>query len=146
MSIIYEPNTSVPFVWNDIEAYTNATSVAQGETIQFHVYINTDIENFPFSVDIVRIEETEIHITTLNGTSFRQPTNANPWENGCGWQSSLEWHLPADVPSGAYKATFTTELPSGTVSTSVIFFVRASETWSIYKDTVCLTCCYLGST
>src|SRR5438876_512293 len=105
MSKIFEPihDFSTP-PNNPIDVYTNLTSVAQGETINFHVSIDTNESSYPFTVEIWRYEETQIYVTTLNGSSFRQPTNADPDENGCGWSPSLGWVVPNDLPSGVYKA------------------------------------------
>ena len=146
MSKIYEPIPDSLPVYGGIQAYSNLTSVTQKETIQFHVWIEGAVKENPqrFSVEIKREEDVSISITILNGFAFEQPTNQNPSENGCGWESSLEWNIPSDLKSGAYRATFR----SGTDSTYLIFFVKplnpsinnkilyvgSVTTWEAYND------------
>lgn len=64
-----------------------------------------------------------MYITSLRGASFEQPTNNDPWLNGCGWGSSLQWDVPSDLKSGAYKAV----LSHNSAVTELIFFVKSSN-------------------
>ena len=116
-------------VYNAIEAYTNLKSVTQGQSINFHVWIQgIDPSNpAPFNIDIYRIEENDIYVTALNGTSYEQPTNSEPSINGCGWQSSLEWNVPSDLKSGAYRAYLSTQLTDSLATTYLVFFVKSAN-------------------
>lgn len=80
-----------------------------------------------FNIDIYRIEESEIYITTLNGASYEQPTNSDPSVNGCGWGISYEWSVPSELKSGAYRAYLSTLISDTQASTYLVFFVKSAN-------------------
>jgi N,N-dimethylformamidase len=88
-----------------IEGYCTPISVAPGKAIEFKVSAQ-----FNYQVTYLRLKEQadkKIGIAMADAsqkTAGVQHTPADPWENGCGWQTSFTLQVPAGWPSGIYAA------------------------------------------
>jgi hypothetical protein len=111
-------NVQFDFEMEPIEAYASATSVKQGETIDFHVRTN---ESINFTVDFILKGLDDIIKFSGIGSAVPSDTNVNPWINGCGWPVCYTLSIPEDWQSGAYIAKF---YSGETAFTEVLFFVR----------------------
>lgn len=100
-------------ITRQIQGYASATSVNLGESIDFHVTVDSEQD---FTVEIYRLGwyggEGSRHMTTspaLRG--LRQPAPALDEQTGlvtCAWSPSWTLNVPADWTSGLYLASFVT--------------------------------------
>ena len=106
--------------WDNISVggYTSRPSVAQGESIDFHV--STDVPTYTLSIWYEGVTR-ELKTTTgeLSGTMYYCTGGYLP--PGCGWPVAYTLNVPTDWPSGVY----TVEIPTSVKGTQyMIFWVR----------------------
>jgi hypothetical protein len=90
----------------EIWCYTPRFAYRAGETVALHVSSTVPA----FSVTVLRDGADEKPVLTLQGRgAFWQDTPDQCSVEGCGWQPSTEFAIPADWPSGAYRITLTAE-------------------------------------
>ncbi len=110
----------------EILAYPGASSVAQGQTITFHV--STDLQDYDFRVyrfgaDVAVVDQ----IMKLPGRLYPTPTDAST--AGCGWPAALSFTIPLHWRSGVYSASFS----RGQTYTYCLFVVRERNPGSTSK-------------
>lgn len=109
-----------------IEGYADAVSVAAGESIALHV--STDAGRF--DLEVYR-EGTRPLLLAGDGPipCDLHPAPDEAYAEGCGWPVAYRLHVPADWPSGAYRARLSVPGGAGVeareTGTSVFFVVRA---------------------
>lgn len=106
-----------------IEGYASATSVRQGEAIEFCV------SNFPlrgssrsFAIAIYRIGAGEVLVHSDGGTAGSHPRPPRSYASGCGWPPAYALQVGRDWPSGPYKAVLADA--DGTAGAPIHFVVR----------------------
>ncbi len=117
--------TAVDDIKRQISGYASATSVALGESIDFHVSVNPA---GPFTVALYRIghyhgDGARLVATSprLDGTTRPDPsTDPDTRAITCDWSASWTVAVPADWTSGLYYAVFTSEQGFQSVAPFVI--------------------------
>src|SRR5947209_6995175 len=115
-----------------IEGYTHQTSAAPGETLGFHV--STDAPLFRIIISREGSNSRILHqVNDLPGAE--QPVPPTAYTEGCGWPESYRLELPAEWPSGVYRARLVATVPRGAFTRwcdqsaehSVLFVVRSAS-------------------
>src|SRR5689334_19530505 len=92
-----------------IEGYASATSVAPGDTLNFHV--RSAAANSHFTMEIMRRGLNDTSLKTCQGDAFvpGPQDDASLAVNGCDWPaaSGCETVIPNDWRSGYYVARLT---------------------------------------
>ncbi|HEX2059423.1 MAG TPA: N,N-dimethylformamidase beta subunit family domain-containing protein, partial [Thermoanaerobaculia bacterium] len=96
--------------------YADRTSVAQGDTIRFHIASNAA----PLSVSILNLANRGQVVRTMTGLQSRAQNCSGQFTTGCGWTETASLTIPRSWPSGYYAATFNTSLGER----NIIFVVR----------------------
>lgn len=118
----------IDFEIEHFEAYASATSVKQGDSIDFHVWADNNLTDF--KVEFIRKGFPDVIMDlTASGTANLSNTNSEPWENGCGWDIGYTLSVPEDWDSGAYIALFNTV----NTTTEVLFIVKQLNSGSKSK-------------
>ena len=90
----------------EIWCYTDRLAYAPGERVTLHVSSTAPA----FRLDILRDGGSETPVFEKHGLAGRwQDTPDQCSVEGCGWEASFDFSLPADWPSGAYRITLTAE-------------------------------------
>ena len=106
----------------EIWCYTDAFSYPPGGTVRLHVSSSVD----RYRLAILRDGATPVPVLerAVAGASW-QETPEQCSVLGCGWESSLEFKIGEDWPSGAYRITLTAEGRSGAaIHAHHLFIVR----------------------
>jgi len=115
-----------------IEGYADRTSAAPGETVGFHV--STDAPLFRIIISREGSDSRILReINDLPGGEHPVPPTA--YADGCGWPESCRVELPADWPSGVYRARLVATVPRGAFTRwcdqsaehSILFVVRSAS-------------------
>lgn len=129
----------------EVWGHTDATSYAQGDTVNLHVSTTAAT----FDVTVIRdggTTETVLEQTGIPGQFTPTPTNV--FEVGTGWPVGFSFEIPSSWRSGGYmvilKATdadgHSVEqeaffvLRAASASANAIAFVLATTTWQAYND------------
>ncbi len=135
-----------PYPPSPIEGYASATSVFQGEAIDFHISTDSptyDIEIYRTAAPPVCLYGT--YVAAIDGLpGARHPIPPYSYQSGCDWPVSYTLAIPHDWSSGVYLARLVT--PAGDVSfitfvvkedepgsTSTILFMQASNNHQAYN-------------
>ncbi len=129
----------------EIWCYTDAYAYQPGATARLQVSSTAP----RFTIEIVRDGATETSVFRREGLSARwQETPDQCSVVGCGWETSFEFTVDADWPSGAYRITLTAEGRDGApIRCQHLFIVRplvgrkpgrvlqiaATGTWTAYN-------------
>lgn len=129
----------------EIWCYTDAYAYQPGATARLQVSSTAP----RFTIEIVRDGATETSVFRREGLSARwQETPDQCSVVGCGWDTSFEFTVDADWPSGAYRITLTAEGRDGApIRCQHLFIVRpllgrkpgrvlqiaATGTWTAYN-------------
>ncbi|APH71623.1 N,N-dimethylformamidase beta subunit family domain-containing protein [Aquibium oceanicum] len=129
----------------EIWCYTDRYSYAAGDTVRLQVSSTAAT----YSIEIVRDGATETRVFSREGLASRwQDTPDQVSVEGCGWETSFEFEIPRDWPSGAYRVTLAAEgRDGGKIRTHHLFIVRpekgrkpgrvlqvaATGTWTAYN-------------
>jgi hypothetical protein len=114
-----------------IEGYTDQTSVAPGESLGF--YVSTDAPAFRILISREGSgSQIGYEVNDLPGAEHPVPPTA--YADGCGWPESCRMEVPADWPSGVYRARLVATVPRGeftrwcdrSAEHSVLFVVRSA--------------------
>ncbi len=121
--------------------YADKISVAQGDTINFHI----STENPEFTLKFYHYEKEKTFISqveSVQGEKYDVPQLA--YEKGCDWPVTYNFVVPANWESGIYGAEFpTSEGDKGILfivkekspgSSSRILFVASPNTWQAYNN------------
>lgn len=104
-----------------LEGYTSAVSVPPGGRIDFHMNCDAALD---FNVQLRRVSRAAAVMGSGSGHVDPQPPAATrAHETGVSWPSAYSLQVPADWPSGIYRAQFT----AGANQTSVSFIVRPAR-------------------
>ncbi|HEX2913338.1 MAG TPA: N,N-dimethylformamidase beta subunit family domain-containing protein [Chloroflexia bacterium] len=104
-----------------VEGYCYPLSVSPGQTVDFKLSAG---ENY--QVSYLRLKSQVDGIIGLpvadafNQVAGLQPTPAEAWQNGCGWQTSFSLEIPLDWQSGLYAAQCTAASGSQSYITFVV--------------------------
>ncbi len=99
--------------------YTSKVSVAQGESLDFHLSSDTGQSA---TLRIYREGPTRQLMTTLENVPVDKYSCTGKYATGCDWPVAMSFTVPKDWPSGAYVTTVT---PAGsTKAREFIFWVR----------------------
>ena len=105
----------------ELGGYTSKVSVAQGETLDFHLSSNV---NTPFSIKIYREGTPRTLMMTVSNVSAQAHSCDGGYATGCNWPVAYTLTVPASWPSGVYTA----DIPVQTNSTQkLIFWVREDQ-------------------
>ena len=108
----------------EIWCYTDRFSYRAGETVQLHVSSTAKI----FSMEIVRDGGVEARVFARENLSARwQDTPDQCSVEGCGWESSFEFEIGGDWPSGAYRLTLSAQGSDGAAIHCHHMFIVAPE-------------------
>ena len=108
----------------EIWCYTDRFSYAPGERVMLHVSSTSPT----FRLDILRDGGIETPVYERGGL-------AGSWQDapdqcsveGCGWEASFDFSIPAEWPSGAYRIMLTTDGLNGGVIRSEHLFIVAPK-------------------
>lgn len=90
----------------EIWAYTDRQSYRPGETVRLQVSATAA----RFSIEIVRDGGSQVRFFEQAGIASRwQETPEQCSVEGCGWETSFEFAIGPDWPSGAYRVTLTAD-------------------------------------
>ncbi len=108
----------------EIWCYSDRFSYAPGETVTLFVSSSAPV----FDLDILRDGAGETPVMSRSGIAARwQETPDQCSVEGCGWQPTLEFRVPDDWRSGAYRVTLTAEGRDGApILSHHLFIVRAA--------------------
>jgi hypothetical protein len=131
---------------DEIWCYSDSLCYSPGAIANFHVSTTAGV----YSLEIVRDDlDSEVLFKRdgLHGHSWETPLNASVV--GCGWPASLEFSIPLDWPSGAYRVTCRIETRgggvkhhhhlfllrgSGTDKGDRLLLISSTGTWCAYND------------
>lgn len=99
--------------------YADRTSVAQGETITFHLASAAS----PFTLSIVNLADQSAVIHEAPNITATVQNCSGRFSDGCKWLATHSMTIPASWPSGYYAATF----PTSFGERKLIFVVRESN-------------------
>ena len=129
----------------EIWCYTDAFSYPPGATVRLHVSSTTD--RYRLAIERDGAAAVTVLERTVHGARW-QDTPEQCSVLGCGWQSSLDFRIGPDWPSGAYRITLTGEARDGApMHAHHLFIVRpptgrrpgrilqiaATGTWTAYN-------------
>lgn len=105
---------------NDLGGYASKVSVAQGESVDFH--ISTSIKgSYDLTIWREGLERTLMAtISDLQGASY---SCHNGYDSGCGWPVAASFSIPSSWPSGAYTA----DIPINGSTRKILFWVRENS-------------------
>ena len=109
-----------PWPLRPIEGYTSAPGVTAGESIGFHISLDTP---GAFAISIYRVGVTDVEIMTAEGVANRHPIPPDAYEAGCDWPVAHTLNVPISWKSGLYLA----RLSQGSATTEIFFVVKASQ-------------------
>lgn len=139
-----------PWDVQELEAYASETSVVAGDSIGFHVCVQTpsddgvvvevfrssqcdfDDSQFGLEADLIYRSDYRDRISVRDGQepvfegTFPPETHPTPddaYSVGCDWPEAISWDVPADLASSVYLARFT----HGDATTYVLVVVRAAH-------------------
>ncbi|THF54683.1 N,N-dimethylformamidase beta subunit family domain-containing protein [Ollibium composti] len=129
----------------EIWCYSDRFSYRPGETVRLQVSSTAS----RFTLDIVRDSGNESTVLTQSDIAARwQDTPDDCSVEGCGWETSFEFHIGGDWPSGGYRLTLTAQgrdgepirchhilivLPKPGRKQGRILQVAATGTWLAYN-------------
>ncbi len=104
----------------EIWCYTSRFSYRAGETVDLHVSSTAR----HFTISIVRDGGAEMKVFEQSGiASLWQDTPDQCSVEGCGWDTSFEFTVAADWPSGCYRVTLDAEGRQGPIACHHLFIV-----------------------
>lgn len=129
----------------EIWCYTDALSYAPGATVRLQVSATAPV----FRLEIVRDGATETPVLTRDGIAARwQDTPDQCSVVGCGWETTFEFAIAEDWPSGAYRITLAAEgrdgaritchhlivvRPARGAKAERVLQIAATGTWTAYN-------------
>lgn len=105
----------VPVHFYEQGGYAGRPSVAQGETIAFHIASGTS----PFNLEIVNLARPETVLLTIPNLTSVERDCTGLYETGCQWPVTTTLTVPRSWPSGYYAARF----PRSSSGYRYIFFI-----------------------
>ena len=116
---------------SSIEAYAGATSVFQGDAIDFHVSNAPNLGSPPsFTIRVYRVLTGEDLVHTASSAAQNHDYPALSYRAGCGWPSAYTLNVPGDWPSALYKAVLTN---ADGAQETVYFVVKSAMPGEDYK-------------
>jgi hypothetical protein len=103
-----------------LNGYTSATSVVQGDALDLHIS-STPASDVTIEVRRVGLTDTSVFSASAAAPSLAIPADA--CEHGCRWPAAYTLNVPADWPSGLYRA----ELANTSGDTTTVDFVVAAK-------------------
>lgn len=101
--------------------YTSKVSVAQGESLNFHVSVDT---GSTVEIAIYREGATRQLMTTLRNVPAATYGCNGRYETGCNWPVAASFTVPRDWPTGVYIADMKTQAGR---TRPIIFWVREDD-------------------
>ena len=120
----YYEAPAVEPVGDELWCYSDRLCYSPGETIAFHVSTTANHYNLEIARDGL---ELEVLFTRAGLPGQRHQTPPDASVVGCGWPESLEFQIPPDWRSGAYRVTCRIETSAGgSLQQHHMFFLRSN--------------------
>ncbi|UCH38685.1 MAG: hypothetical protein JSU67_10955, partial [Gammaproteobacteria bacterium] len=109
---------------DEIWCYCDRPCYSPGDTLVLHVSTSAKSWCLEIARDAVGLEPM-YQRDGLRGQWHETPTDAAV--QGCGWPSALEFEIPHDWPSGAYRVTCRIESAGGPIEQHGLFLLRSQQ-------------------
>src|SRR5579871_4663307 len=104
-----------------LDGYTSATSVVQGDALDLHIS-STPASDVTISIQQVGPANPPVFSASAAAVPSL-PTPADACEHGCRWPAAYTLNVPADWPSGLYRA----ELTNASGDTTTVDFIVSAK-------------------